>query len=677
MQIRKNLIQNPSFEYDVVAANPPTNWTSFNFTDLGEVVDDVSLFGGKSWHVLAEGEAKDGGINNQDNPITLIPGKTYTVSAYIKTALSVGTAKLHLKVFKDEYADAVEYDTTSEVTGTSDWTRVSKTFTAGAGYTILEVWVACGAWGTPFLGDIWVDAVMVEEDAAAAGSYFDGNTADAHWDGVEGLSESSLVIEEYVGFDNEKKLWEDAIRIKGNSIQEIVAKYRGVTPIRSKSVQHMLADINSIPAASKTVQQMLFEKISAVLGLSGIYTQYSVQELLTLAKNNDVEIEQMFFSAGISPTLFEDFETSGDWTPGGDAGGSWTIDGTYYKVGSNSAKIVAPSAGGYFATKVISKKFTDDTFSFWVYIPTFTDQTNMFSIGIYLSSTTNFSKYMLCNAVGYYHVGWNKILLRKSDFTASGGESWNNTMVRLRFRGNADDGKCTMYLDNLEIGGISRTKVVISFDDGWDSQYNVGFYYMKQYNLKGTSYLIGELVDTTNYMTLAQVKELKDNGWDICTHGLNNLTTLEDEAACVAEISTNMKFIVNNGLSYKNSHLHYAYPNGGYNQNALDALDSLGFLTARTIIDRVQGNVMDNPLLLSRQAIINTTTLAAAEAYVDRVIATGGCLILNFHKLVASPSADTEWGIDDFASLVAYIAGKRNSGYLDVVTTPAWYRTFT
>lgn len=373
-------------------------------------------------------------------------------------------------------------------------------------------------------------------------------------------------------------------------------------------------------------------------------------------------------------TLLEDFETLAEWTPGGDAGGALDIDTSIKKTGSSSLKFTAPGGGGYFGTKIISKKFnTSGVFTLWVYVPTVETITNFYSIGLYLASTTNFSKYYLYNKNYQWHLGWNKIIINKSEFTTGNGESWNNTMVRIRIRANADPGTpVIVYIDNLSYGEITKPKLIVIFDDGWASQYTEGFDYMQTKGLKGTLYLIASKIGTDGYCTKSQLSEMYDAGWDLSTHGSINLTTLA-EAEIEADIIANRKYLIDNNFTRNDCHLHYAYPNGKYNQDVIDILTNLGFKTARNIVDRVQTHEIGEPLNITRQGVYNTTSLATAKSYIDRAIANGGATLLNFHKLVETATVDTEWSISNFQALIDYIKLHQNQGELDVVTISEWY----
>lgn len=372
-----------------------------------------------------------------------------------------------------------------------------------------------------------------------------------------------------------------------------------------------------------------------------------------------------------SGTLFEDFENFGDWTKG--ASGTAALNQTFVHTGSNSMALTSGSGTNCFVTKTINRNMVNDgVIGQWVYIPSLT---GISSVTIYFSSTTDFSKYFSrATPVTALHEGWNYIQVERSVWNNVGSELWTNTMIRLRVRVDATTGATpTVYYDSIYYGEYSRPKVLITFDDGWESAYTEGFTYMETLGLKGTQYVIRDRVGQAGWSPLSQLQEMYDAGWDLGTHGTIRLDSLANQAAMEAEVAYNQQFLITNNFTRRDCHRHYAYPQGGYNTDALAALGALNFLTGRSIIDRPQGNYIDNRYLMTRMGVYNTTTLATAKTYVDKAIAQGSSVWLNFHILVASPTVDTEWGISDFQNLMDYIAAKRNAGQLDSPTVSEWY----
>ena len=379
-------------------------------------------------------------------------------------------------------------------------------------------------------------------------------------------------------------------------------------------------------------------------------------------------------------TLFETFETIGDWTAGGTAGGAIAVDTSIYSVGSGSLKITSDVAASsnYFATKTISSDLSRaGIISLDVYI---VDTTKTSSITVYLSSTTNFSKYFSRAITGLKN-GWNRIRIYKNFWSNTGTEDWANTMIRLRVRTDSSaSGNSIVYFDNLMYGTYHRPKVIWTCDDGWASQYDELYAYMAPRGLKATHYIVGSYIGTGSYMTLAQLQTLYNAGHDICNHTYEhtNLTTLGTQAEMESAISLNKDYLIGNGFTRNNMHLHFCYPNGGYNDIASAALTAQGYLTARTVVSQAGISVPTpelNYLRLVTRNLGNTTTLASTKLDIDYAIAAGATLVIESHKFITTPTQSTEWGIADMQALVDYILSKKEQ--IDCVTISEWYRGLT
>lgn len=375
-------------------------------------------------------------------------------------------------------------------------------------------------------------------------------------------------------------------------------------------------------------------------------------------------------------TLFEDFETLADWTKASSASSEIAVDTSIFKTGTKSLKLTGSTDTHVcIADKVLNTSLLNaGIFRTWVYLPSLT---NLTSVRIYLSSTTNYSKYFSIQYnAAVLHTGWNCIETGRGDFGASGGEVWSNTFVRLRVGVYGSDDSVVAYFDSMYTGVYSRPKCLVTFDDGWDSAYNEGYTYMATKGLKGTIYIIGDDIGTADNMTLENCQTVYNAGWDLATHGGTVLTTLATQALQEAEISSNEEFLTVNGFTRASK--HYAYPGGGNDANSLAALAALGYKTARTIIDRTQSNNLDQPYLLCRQAVYNTTTQAATKVFIDNAIARGNSVWLNYHILVAA-DADVSTKVlnSDFEAVIDYIKTKVDSNQIDCVTVSEWYEGLT
>jgi peptidoglycan/xylan/chitin deacetylase (PgdA/CDA1 family) len=375
-------------------------------------------------------------------------------------------------------------------------------------------------------------------------------------------------------------------------------------------------------------------------------------------------------------TLLEAFETIGDWTPAGTAGGSVAVDTSIFQEGAGSLKITSVN-GNYYGTKTINVNLSKaGVIAIDVYFEDITKITS--GALIYLSSTTGFTSYFSTTLTDL-HNGWNRFLIKRTRWTNTGSEDWANTMIRLRVRIDVTD-TTSAYFDNLKYGVWHRPKVIFTCDDGWALQHSELYTYAKSKypNFKATCYINGSSIGTGSYMTVSQLTDLYNAGWDISNHVYThtNLTTLSTQAEMENLINLNKVFLQDNGFTRNNMHLHFCYPNGGYNDTTIAAVAAQGSLTARTVI--ATANYTNAPGIASNLLITrnlgNTTTLDSIKADVDTAIACGGTLIIYSHRFITPATTTTEFPVADMQALVNYIMKYHEGGVLDLIPLSEWYR---
>lgn len=374
-------------------------------------------------------------------------------------------------------------------------------------------------------------------------------------------------------------------------------------------------------------------------------------------------------------TLAENFETLGDWTKG--ASGTMTADTTNFKTGAASLQLAALVSNSCLATKTVSLDLSNAlVIKYSVYTA---DPSNISAVTLYFSNDAGFTNFYsrAISTSGNFTKGWNTITIPRGLFSATGSPSWSSTIVRLRVRLDAAaGGGQSVSFDSLYAGNKHRPKVVLTFDDGWDTQLTEGYTYMATKGLKGVCYVPNVTIGTANYMTVANLRTLYEAGWDIGNHGYThtNLTTLGTQAEMESEISLNKDWL--DGLGFTRASSHFAYPNGGYNDTVLAAMAAQNMLTGRTVLGTtavITAQPPDNPYIIRIQNLGNANSLASVKATIDTCVDMGTVLFVNGHKLVALATADTEWAIADFQSLIDYLYNKVTTNKLDMVTVSEWY----
>jgi len=200
-----------------------------------------------------------------------------------------------------------------------------------------------------------------------------------------------------------------------------------------------------------------------------------------------------------------------------------------------------------------------------------------------LSSQANFSKYAQVN-LPTLRAGWNTLNILAADWTLGGGESWANPMVKLRLQMQGS-GTATYTFDGLTAGVEARGAVVVTFDDAYDSVYDVAYPYMAAHGVRGTVYQIAGWVGAPTFLTSGMLTTLAAAGWCIGQHTEHNwdmaVASGHDQAAMETELATAMATLAGLGLGANAGHM--SLPHGIYDGATLAALAATpGMLTART-----------------------------------------------------------------------------------------------
>lgn len=208
--------------------------------------------------------------------------------------------------------------------------------------------------------------------------------------------------------------------------------------------------------------------------------------------------------------------------------------------------------------------------------------------------------------------------------------------------------------------------IILTFDDGWSSQYEA-YKQLKQFNFKGTLYIISSFIDKEDRLTLDNLKDMYNNGWDICNHTVHhdNLTKVSTEEA-YDEIYGCSAWILGHGFTRDMGYKHFAYPEGGYNDNIINILKKQDFLTARSTNS---GSDTANLLELGRASLYGMTK----KNIRDFILSDKKLIIVNIHRIVQEDSKEaTE--IDLKKSYFDEVVNSIIESKRQVITITEWYK---
>lgn len=119
-----------------------------------------------------------------------------------------------------------------------------------------------------------------------------------------------------------------------------------------------------------------------------------------------------------------------------------------------------------------------------------------------------------------------------------------------------------------ELNKLKRPLLVLTFDDGFETDYTVAYPLLKKRGISGTSFINGGHIDNqqgkVRRMSWQQVKEISNNGWDIQSHTFSHrrLSELEEDEI-ESEFKNDDIIFEQNGLERPQ---HTAYPYGDYDE---------------------------------------------------------------------------------------------------------------
>ncbi len=147
-------------------------------------------------------------------------------------------------------------------------------------------------------------------------------------------------------------------------------------------------------------------------------------------------------------------------------------------------------------------------------------------------------------------------------------------------------GIATVSLDDLlaHLAGRSTLPgraVVLTFDDGYDDNYEFAFPILKKYGMVGTFFVATGFVERPGYMTWQQLKEMSEQGMSIQAHSIDHADLTVVNAAMLTRQLAEPKRALEEALGRPVRFV--AYPSGKYNRAVIQATAAAGYAAAVTV----------------------------------------------------------------------------------------------
>ena len=154
--------------------------------------------------------------------------------------------------------------------------------------------------------------------------------------------------------------------------------------------------------------------------------------------------------------------------------------------------------------------------------------------------------------------------------------------------------------------------VVITFDDGWQSQYEDAFRILKQYRFTATFFVYTKAIGNgPAFMTWDELREMQGAGMTIGSHSRTHPEMTKKGVSLVNEIQGSREDIQKNlgtvpGL--------FAYPYGDWDDRVAEAVRVAGFKAARGMGD---GPLNTHATLYALKVVLTTDDMQAFERALD------------------------------------------------------------
>jgi peptidoglycan/xylan/chitin deacetylase (PgdA/CDA1 family) len=243
-----------------------------------------------------------------------------------------------------------------------------------------------------------------------------------------------------------------------------------------------------------------------------------------------------------------------------------------------------------------------------------------------------------------------------------------------------DDASLTPYVPS----GLSKGIVSVTLDDGWRDQYTAGRPIMNQNGIKSTYYLLTNTVNDSEYMTTAQMADLGADGNELASHTVHhcNLSqsgnNTDDPTNCPVPLPLNK---IDSELQNSQTQLrtwfgatnagvadNFATPYGAYDTQSLTEIKKF-YKSHRSTDEGFNSKDNFDVYNIKVQNVLDNTTPAQVQAWVDQAAANKTWLVLVYHRIgVDGNGEDYNVSTANLATEMAYIKSKVTAGQIANLT---------
>ncbi|MEI6132544.1 MAG: polysaccharide deacetylase family protein, partial [Bacillota bacterium] len=359
------------------------------------------------------------------------------------------------------------------------------------------------------------------------------------------------------------------------------------------------------------------------------------------------------------------------------------------KVTSATGGVTATEFGKVFSQPKNLSALTNIELLLWFYETVPETKLKDFRIDLVTSNNNFFYLYVDTSSWKGYP-GASRIRDNISKFSRFGNPDITNiTKFNIRMTG------VTGTIESLGVFEVSynarsKPKVILTFDDGWQDNYDNAFPILEAQGFKGVTYVVSDFAQSNdpNYMRKSTLDLLYNAGWDVSNHSQKHENYLVTAGADAAYMANSFTICQNYLLAkgYTRSARFLCFPDGSYDDALIDAIKPIGVVSARTT--RIGLNVpppTDVYKLMQRYIGPATTfgdaTSGDIKVPIDAAIAGGQTLAIMMHR-VSTPSqmnipGDSSNTIKTPVTLLTQVAQYLKDTGVEVCTMSQWYSELT
>lgn len=344
-------------------------------------------------------------------------------------------------------------------------------------------------------------------------------------------------------------------------------------------------------------------------------------------------------------SVIDDFEDLEPWEA---MNGELEADTETTFQGSQAMRITAPEADGFgWAGRDVDWDLDDKTLSLALNVASPVDNVIMV-VRIIAPDTNNVVKMgeLLRVREGQ---DWIRLDLATRDFSGSPDLS-NVQRVEIGMR--AADGEVDFTVDDLRsVPRPDKGYVVLTFDDSLESHYTEAFKKMQEYEMPGNVGVITGEVGSEGSLTVEQMNEMRDAGWEFASHATRNasLTSLPTQEMWLA-INDASDWLDSNGFTTGNE--SFVYPHGSFDKEIVDFVrrkHAMGFRYMDPL-SAASGRITD-PLTIGRGD--GSYNLDHSKTMVNYAEHFHNITVLAFHGIKSE--GGLSMSTTDFSELIDYI----------------------